>query len=279
MVRADGEVRRLPVPPVHCEPAVGAIRVPGEPDVATFWQIFFAELYEISPTDRIIVDAGANVGAFSLYALLHAPNARVISVEPSTATFQRLRWVLDANGVADRATTIQAALGGSEGVTSFATTGPSHMRVGGVAGGEQVRQTTLESILPPNEQVDVLKMDIEGGEYPTLDATPRHVLDRIRRIELEYHPSFGKQHRWPALRQNLWRRRLRSRVRLGRRGPVRDGAIRARAGGEGSLAGAADQRLLAADDRARDKDTRSTGTVAKHRGRIVFQCHFGFRCL
>jgi FkbM family methyltransferase len=172
-------------------------------DVATFWQIFFANLYDVRPSDRLVVDAGGNIGTFSLYALLQAPGSRVIAVEPSGSTFERLQWVLNANGVANRATPIHAALGGSDGITSISTAGPSHMRVAGVPGGEEVRQVALESILPPNEEVDLLKMDIEGAEYATLSATPRRVLDRIRRIELEYHPDFGREHQWPALRKRL----------------------------------------------------------------------------
>jgi hypothetical protein len=42
-------------------------------DIPTFWQIFLANLYPVRPTDRVIIDAGANIGAFTLYALLTNP--------------------------------------------------------------------------------------------------------------------------------------------------------------------------------------------------------------
>ena len=32
-------------------------------DVATFWQVFFRNVYPVRPTDRLIVDADANIGA------------------------------------------------------------------------------------------------------------------------------------------------------------------------------------------------------------------------
>ncbi len=38
-------------------------------------------------TDRLIIDAGANIGAFVLYALLTAPNARVIAIEPAPDSY------------------------------------------------------------------------------------------------------------------------------------------------------------------------------------------------
>src|ERR1022692_1538604 len=34
-------------------------------DIATFWQIFYRGIYPVEPSDRLIVDAGANIGAFS----------------------------------------------------------------------------------------------------------------------------------------------------------------------------------------------------------------------
>ena len=37
------------------------------------------------------------------------------------------------------------------------------------------------------ESVDLLKMDIEGGEYAILQSTPSEVLKRVRNIVFEYH--------------------------------------------------------------------------------------------
>ena len=64
-------------------------------DVTTFWQIFIHETYAVKQSDTVIVDAGANIGSFSLYALATAPAARVIAIEPFPSTFDRLRSLLD----------------------------------------------------------------------------------------------------------------------------------------------------------------------------------------
>jgi hypothetical protein len=40
---------------------------------------------------KTIVDVGANIGAASLYFWLHAPDARIIAIEPNTANLERLR--------------------------------------------------------------------------------------------------------------------------------------------------------------------------------------------
>jgi FkbM family methyltransferase len=164
-------------------------------DLTTFWPIFFAQTYPVDAADRVIIDAGANIGAFTLFAARAAPYAHIFSIEPFGPTFQRLREAIAANGLASRVTCFQAALGkepgtgrmpAGEGASQFRrmTTGSSVERE--VA----VEVTTLGAILDQSriERVDLLKMDIEGGEYPALLFSPPDLLRRFRRICLEYHP-------------------------------------------------------------------------------------------
>src|SRR3954447_17421040 len=63
-------------------------------DASTFWQIFVREVYPVKPSDSLIVDAGANIGSFTLYALLRAPQAHVIAIEPAPDSCERLRSIL-----------------------------------------------------------------------------------------------------------------------------------------------------------------------------------------
>jgi hypothetical protein len=60
-------------------------------DIATFWQIFYRGIYSLESSDRLIVDAGANIGAFSLYVLQNAPNADVVASEPAPDSCHRIR--------------------------------------------------------------------------------------------------------------------------------------------------------------------------------------------
>jgi FkbM family methyltransferase len=192
-----------PFRPFTIRLASGSFEFREKSDVATFWQVFFGHLYEPEPGDRSIFDAGGNIGAFSLYALLTHPSAKVITVEPSAHTFSRLETTVRAHGVADRCTCIRAAVGGTNGITRIMDSGPSQFRSVG-HDGEPVRQATLESLLPEGDDpIDYLKMDVEGAEYDALGQAPLQVLRRIRKIGLEYHPSHETGHRWPALREYL----------------------------------------------------------------------------
>lgn len=54
--------------------------------------------------------------------------------------------------------------------------------------------TTLEKILKEYnwEQIDLLKLDIEGSEYAVIDSTSDHIFDNVGRILLEYHWPNGR---------------------------------------------------------------------------------------
>ena len=177
----------LPVElPFEIQLASGPFRFETFADICTFWLIFFARTYAVKESDRVIIDAGANIGAFVLYALLNAPEAHVIAVEPSPDSCARLRQMISRHGLSHRCTLHEAALGSRSGVTSLDLSAGSQFRSTG-SGGIEVKMLTLESITPA--MVDLLKMDIEGAEYEVLSATPMKTVRTFKRIALEYHPN------------------------------------------------------------------------------------------
>ena len=103
-------------------------------DVPTFWQIFFAELYSVEPSSQLIIDAGANIGAFTLFTLIHAPHAHVIAVEPAPDACERIRRTVDAHGFTHRCTIMQAALAAESGTTTISLGGWSQTRRTGRGG-------------------------------------------------------------------------------------------------------------------------------------------------
>jgi FkbM family methyltransferase len=167
---------------------VPSFRFLEQADVATFWQIFYRGVYPVQQSDLLILDAGANVGAFSLYALLTAPQARIIAIEPAPDSCKRLRSMLSANGLESRCTLHEAALGDHVGETTIELDRGSQFRRSGLSG-QQVAMVTLDSLIPPDAVVDLLKIDIEGAEYAVLEAISPDTLRRIRRIALEFHPQ------------------------------------------------------------------------------------------
>lgn len=161
-------------------------------DLKTFWQVYLHRCYSVCKTDRNIIDAGANIGLFVLYAARQAPTATILAIEPFPATFERLVRAVREHGLSNRVQCLNSALCGSEGLRVMKQTNqPSQMqRVAkeNVEGGIPVTARTLSSIIDGvKDEIDLLKVDIEGSEYEVLLNTANDHLRRVRRMVLEYH--------------------------------------------------------------------------------------------
>jgi FkbM family methyltransferase len=162
-------------------------------DLKAFWQIFLRKVYRVRATDEVILDLGANVGVFTLYAARNAPRAQVFSFEPFPSTFRRLVATVRDHHLDGRVTCLNYAAAGASGVRLMpAGQLPSQRRAlaaASVTSGTEVIAETIESMLEENHlpHVDLLKMDIEGSEYEVLLSTPPRMLARIDRIAMEYH--------------------------------------------------------------------------------------------
>jgi FkbM family methyltransferase len=174
--------------PFEVELASGPFQFREPSDVATFWQIFYRRIYPVRTSDRLIVDAGANIGAFTLFALLNAPEADVVAVEPAPDSCARIRSLLIHHKVASRCTLHEAALASANGETTIQLDVGSQFRRSGGAG-KPVSAVTLDSLIPTDATIDFLKMDVEGAEYDVLPSVGSATIRRIRRIALEYHPQ------------------------------------------------------------------------------------------
>jgi FkbM family methyltransferase len=164
-------------------------------DVATWWQVFYREVYPVEGSDKLIIDAGANIGAFTLYAMERAPTATIVAIEPYPDTFLRLEEAVRSAGGLDRVRLMNTALSSEPGVVRMqAHNIGSQFRCvlddDSALPARTVPACTLEQIVSGlNRDIDLLKIDIEGSEYRALLGTPREVFAGIRRLVLEFHPS------------------------------------------------------------------------------------------
>lgn len=170
-------------------------------DLVTAWIIFFRREYDVDPGCRTIIDAGANIGAFSLFAARAAAGSRVIALEPFPQTRSRLEAHVARNALAEQVLCRPWALGRSDAVRYMdGSPVPSQSRGlcgaegAGAGGGVPVEAITLATLWQREvlDQVDLLKMDIEGGEHEVIAATAPEVLRRAAAVALEYHPNGSK---------------------------------------------------------------------------------------
>ena len=130
---------------------------------------------------RVVLDLGANCGVFTLFALVHAPHARVYSVEAQPEMARALAANLEANGHRSRVVIENALVGGISNPWSEDLV-RRHPGVG---------RWELEHTIPDGVEIDFMKCDVEGAEFPLFEYMPPWIR-RVRRFALEYHGPWEK---------------------------------------------------------------------------------------
>lgn len=139
----------------------------------------------------VIVDIGANVGAFSILIARRFPEARVIAYEPNPDNFKLLERNIARNGVGVEAhhAAVWYHHRGVSLVGQGSGTGTLDQHP---TGRDLVPSVTLDDILAPFDEVAFLKMDCEGAEVFILNAAHRETLEKVQQIVGEYHDSHIK---------------------------------------------------------------------------------------
>ena len=155
----------------------------------------------------VVIDLGANAGAFPIFVFSMFPHAVISSFEPSGRAYSLLERNRNQNPGFDWTTT-QAAVWKEAGQIGFQNSEFSTgSRIAGDGmGNEMVPAVTLRSILGDvsSAPVDLLKMDIEGAEEDVLVGNESLLSERVRSMVVEIHPgrcsienviaSLGKSH-------------------------------------------------------------------------------------
>jgi FkbM family methyltransferase len=150
----------------------------------------FQPLFD-SAEDFTVIDLGANIGLFSLYAQGKAK--RVIAVEPTPNTFSILEKITAGN---PKIELLKGAASDHDGDTSFFITYEPTINSLMSKEGEEVavKCYTIKSILDQFnvDYAEFVKCDIEGGEVLAItDETIRAVADRIGFWMIEIHQTDG----------------------------------------------------------------------------------------
>lgn len=146
-----------------------------------------------------IVDAGANAGFTSVFLGKNFPEARIISIEPDAENFLLLNTNIKENGI-NCSARAQALWGTSEKVKispEFRDHREWSRQVQPMLSSDKsysIEGITLDTILREEKwkEIDILKMDIEGGEKNVFSdkALSLDILSRIKFIAIELHDEF-----------------------------------------------------------------------------------------
>jgi FkbM family methyltransferase len=179
--------------PTHGEYTIQGRRihlVHGTEDTSIFQEVFKERFYELTPltTSALgephkIADLGGNIGVFGLWAAIHWPHAQLIAFEPDPTNARKYRQFLKDNNLDWQL--VEACAMPMDGSVSFEAGHESTSQISLTGTGISVPGV---DVFPTLTDVDLLKMDIEGGEWGLMcDARFRELQARV--ILLEYHPQ------------------------------------------------------------------------------------------
>lgn len=189
--------------PFVFETRAGNVAVP--PRVMhTYKEVFFRAAYfhgipdHVFSDDHIVViDVGANVGFFSLFALQRFEHVNVYAFEPMPKNFKQLKtyydrldkenWSIENKAVSGKEGKITLHYDASDSFTTTASVHASDREPDTAV----VEAVTLQNIVDKHGlgKIDLLKLDCEGSEYDILYNTSDELLKKVRSLTMETHPG------------------------------------------------------------------------------------------
>jgi FkbM family methyltransferase len=166
----------------------------GTSDASTIEKIFVWNGYDLDYPEQVrtVVDAGANIGASSLFFAARFPDATVFAIEPEARNHERL---LRNVAGCSRIVPIRAALWSHK--TTLGLSNPDDRvdsyRFAPEATTDSVRAISIPALLEEYalERIDVLKVDIEGAEVAVFSGSPSWV-EKVRIFVVELHGAAAR---------------------------------------------------------------------------------------
>ena len=148
-----------------------------------------------------VVDIGANVGVFVVWAACELGAKRIVAVEPAPSSIRALRANITRNEVA-AVTVLEAAVARTSTRATLYRRGPAsmntlyadHVSEGLAHPAASVRVITLDDVFAEAgiDGCDLLKLDCEGAEYDILLGAGEGTLAKIGHIVGEYHVGLNE---------------------------------------------------------------------------------------
>lgn len=164
-------------------------------------------LRTLLPTPKIIIDLGAGIGEFCLYASLLFPKVKIYAYEPDRETYQLLLQNLKTNKLAGHVYPFKLAVAKKNSPEQlYINQTKGYAKLINLYPRAQLLQTTsLDRIFSLNkiQTCDLLKIDIEGAEYAVLYSFSPALFKKIRHIHMECHNFASTAYNSKSMQQFL----------------------------------------------------------------------------
>ncbi len=142
--------------------------------------------FKTSSANPTIIDCGGNVGMSAIWFLQSYPQCRLTVYEADAELAGILKANLANAGYPD-AHVLNRAVWTADGEIAFSSTGVDTGKIDPLGSGK-VKAVDLAASLP--NEVDLLKIDIEGAEFDVLDRLlSSGTINTIRNLAVEFHPT------------------------------------------------------------------------------------------
>ena len=164
-----------------------------------FVQKVYNPMYMPLKPEATVIDIGANVGIYCLYAAKNGAK-RIYAVEPLSQNISLIKKNFKTNKLTQPIITEAAVTNRSGGARLYLADFDSHGLLFNHDYKKKftkyifIRSITLTNIIQKNriKRVDFLKIDCEGGEGEIIYSTPAAIWHKIDKVAIEYHNGVSK---------------------------------------------------------------------------------------
>lgn len=159
-------------------------------DIVTIFVIFIRRDYGEIKAGSVIVDIGANIGVFALYAVSHGAS-KVFAYEPNSQSFNHLLNNIKINNLENVIDPYKLAVtkqNNSE--VRFPIISSMYNSIitdQSITEYEVVKTINLDALVNEKNKIDLLKIDCEGAEYEILFSSLDQSYEKIVSIRMEFH--------------------------------------------------------------------------------------------
>ena len=164
---------------------------PGTRDHETFYEIFKTNMYggALPFQPKVIIDAGANIGIASVYFKLRYREAKIaaIEIEKENIAMMRKNLLGDDFIIYENALFSKKAFFKVE--NPFNASNSFVIKEVGAEEKYDIESVTIDEVMKLNnwDQVDILKIDIEGAEKVLFESDYQRWLPKVKVLMIETH--------------------------------------------------------------------------------------------
>ena len=160
-------------------------------------EIFDENVYEVKDTHfnrgGVVVDIGANIGTFAIYAGQYAN--KVYAIEPEPHNLEALKNNIALNSMEENVIPLPYGISDYKGTAVIHDSGGGSSIKDDGAFGAEIEVMSLNDLfaLYNIDSVDVLKIDVEGSELEIILGASRENLNKCKYITMEFDVRTGSK--------------------------------------------------------------------------------------